>query len=310
MKIHQGIANFENNKPVVLTTGTFDGIHLGHQKMLNNLITEAKAIDGESVLLTFYPHPRMILYPDDHGLELLSSPEEKYSLLEELGIDHLIIQPFTEEFSSVTGENYIRDILVNQIGIKKIIVGYDHRFGKNREGNYDTLTELSQTFNYTAHQIPAKEIKEVKISSTKIRNALKTGKVEVAAKYLGRNYHLKGKVVQGEKLGTQIGFPTANIATNYDYKLIPSPGVYAIIATINDDKINAMLNIGTKPTVSSVNQLSIEAHLINWNGMIYENEIEIEFVKWLRPEQKFNSISELIEQLKIDKVETLKILNQ
>jgi len=308
LKIHHGIANFHSSKPVILTSGTFDGVHLGHQKMLAKLIAEAKESNNESVLLTFYPHPRMFLHPDDHGLKLLSSPEEKYSLLEKMGIDHVVVQPFDDVFSSITAHRYIRDILVNQLGVKKIIAGYDHRFGKNREGNYDVLVETGAIFGFDVIQISAKELEDVKISSTKIRNALFNGEIDVAEKYLGRKYSIEGKVVEGKKLGSQLGFPTANINVDYDYKLIPKNGVYAVIAFVENQKIKGMLNIGTSPTVSNSNKVSIEVHLINWKGNIYDKTIRIEFVKRLRDEKKFESKPDLIKQLNLDKQDTLEIL--
>lgn len=309
MKVHQGINNFQHTRPVILTSGTFDGVHLGHQKMLSKLITEAKELGYESVLLTFYPHPRMILHPDDHGLKLLSTPEEKYELLEKMGLDHIIVQPFDEAFSSITAHKYIRDILVNKLGVKKIIAGYDHRFGKNREGNYETLIEAGDVFNFKVIQISAKELEEVKISSTKIRQALQKGDVAISEKYLGRKYSLKGAVVAGKKLGSQLGFPTANIKVTYSYKLIPKRGVYAVYTYVNNEKIKGMLNIGTRPTVSNQEDVSIEVHLIHWTGNIYNNAIKIEFVHRLREEKKFRNKEDLIKQLNLDLENTLKILN-
>ena len=309
MKIHQGIKNFQCSKPVTLTSGTFDGVHLGHRKMLHNLITEAKEADHESVLLTFYPHPRMVLHPHDHGLKLLTSPEEKFEILETMGLDHVIVQPFDEEFSSISAYNYVRDVLVNQLGVKKIISGYDHRFGKNREGNFDTLVELGQLFNFEVLQISAKEMEEVKISSTKIRNALFDGDVEMAERYLGRNYQLRGRVIEGKKLGSKLGFPTANLQLIYPHKLVPKNGVYAVYATIKGEKIHGMLNIGTRPTVIEDGEVSIEVHLIGWKDDVYDEVVDIQFIKRLRDEKRFEGKSQLIEQLNIDLQNTLAVLN-
>lgn len=310
MKIHQGIDNFKSSNHVILTTGTFDGVHIGHQKMLTNLIAEAKKNGLESVLLTFYPHPRMVLYPDDHNLKLLTAPKEKHALLEKIGIDHLIIQPFDDKFSSISAHNYIRDVLVNKLGVKKIIAGYDHRFGKNREGDYETLSSLGNVFDYSVTQITAREIEEVKISSTKIRSALDEGKIEIAEKYLGRKYSITGTVVAGEKLGSQLGFPTANIEVNYQYKQIPKIGVYAVKVEIEEKTIDGMLNIGTRPTVSNENLQTIEVHLFDWEDDIYTKSITVTLVKRVREEQKFNTKEALILQLKKDQEEVQKILNK
>ncbi len=310
MKIHHGISQFKYEKPVILTTGTFDGVHLGHQKMLAKLINEARQTDSESVLLTFYPHPRMVLNPDDHDLKLLTSPEEKYLLLSEMGLDHLIIQPFDNEFSSISAHHYIRDILIGNLGVKKIIAGYDHRFGKNREGNFDTLVEMSEIFEYQVEQISARELNEVKISSTKIRNALLAGDVATAENYLGRSYQISGKIVAGKKLGSQLGFPTANLEVIYPFKLIPKNGVYVVRVNVNEKMVDGILNIGVRPTVSESNNTSIEVHLIDWYGDIYGTEITLIFVDRLRDECKFENREELIKQLHIDKQNAIKILKK
>ena len=293
----------------MLTTGTFDGVHLGHQKILKRLVQCANEINGESVLFTFYPHPRMVLYPDDHDLKLLTSPEEKAKILDQIGVNHLIEYPFSKEFASLSAREYVREILVDKIGIKKMIVGYDHRFGNHREGNFDKLVEYGEIYDFQVEQISAVEMEEINISSTKIRNALATGELEVATKYLGRNYSLKGQVVGGDQIGTKIGFPTANIQPEFKWKLIPSNGVYAVICNVEGEKVDGILNIGTRPTVNNDNEIRIEVHLLNWNGLIYDKDVELEFLYKIRDEKKFDSLEQLKAQIEMDKKEALSKLS-
>lgn len=302
MKIYNNLSEFKIDKATVLTTGTFDGIHIGHQEILKRLVEGAKSIGGESVLFTFHPHPRMVIHPDDHGLKLLSTPEEKAEILEEIGIDHLIIHPFSVEFSKISARDYVRNILVNQIGIKKMIIGYDHRFGNRREGDYDQLKEFGDVYGFDLDKISALELEEIKVSSTKIRKALAEGNLQVATKYLGRNYTLSGKVVEGKKLGSKIGFPTANIQVNYKWKLIPANGVYCVSCKFDENKFDGLLNIGSRPTVNQDSEdVSVEVHLLNWNGLIYDKNMTIEFLYKIRDEKKFESLEDLKLQIERDK---------
>ncbi len=293
-----------------MTTGTFDGVHVGHKQIINRLVSEAKEMGGQTVMLTFFPHPRMVLFPDDHGLKLLNSPEEKASLLEKAGIDHLIIQPFSKDFAQLNPGNYIRDILVNTLHVQKIVVGYDHRFGRNREGDINDLREYAELFQYKVTEIQAQEVSDIRVSSTKIRVALENGDVDTAADFLGYNYMLSGTVVHGDGLGRKIGFPTANIKCEFDWKLVPSNGVYAAWVNVNGQSIAAMVNIGTRPTVTDSKETRIEAHLLNWDGDLYDKKITLEFVSRLRSEQPFDSVESLARQLQSDKQIALSKLKQ
>lgn len=289
-----------------MTIGTFDGIHIGHQKILKDLIQAAKTNQTKSVLLTFFPHPRMVLQ-QNVSLELLNTIEEKSTLLEQMGLDYLIIHPFSKEFSRLTALDFVRDVLVNQLNISKLIIGYDHHFGKNREGNIDQLREYSHLYDFEVEEIPAQDIDDVSVSSTKIRNALHEGLLKTANKYLGYNYMVHGTVVNGKKLGGKIGFPTANIDVKEDYKLIPKTGVYVIQTTINNTPYKGMLNIGYRPTVDGKHQ-TIEAHLFDFDGDLYGAFLKIEFLYFLREEQKFDSIDHLIAQLKKDRENAVSFL--
>lgn len=301
MKIFNGFDQLTIIPNPVLTIGTFDGVHLGHQKILQKLNDEAKKIGGESVLLTFYPHPRMVLFPDSHGLKLIQTQEEKISKLERMGLQNLIILPFTKEFSNLTAAEFVRDYLVNQINVKKLVIGYDHQFGKNREGTLEFLKNISSSYNFDVVEISAKEIDEVNISSTKIRKAIETGDIAIANKYLGEPFELRGKVVKGKELGRIIGYPTANIQLNSDVKIIPKRGVYAVEIVLPDHATcKGMMNIGFRPTVSNDNSLSIEVHLFDFNANLYDTFIIARLLSYIRSEQKFSSVEELKKQLQQD----------
>jgi len=237
MKIFQGFEALEEIKNPVLTIGTFDGVHLGHQKIIQQLNAEAEKIGGESVLFTFYPHPRMVLYPDTHGLKLIQTQVEKIDKLRRIGLDNVIVHPFTKEFSRLTAIEFVRDYLVNRLHVKKLVIGYDHQFGKNREGSLEFLLEVCETYGFEVIEIGAQEIDEVNVSSTKIRNAIQSGEMALAESYLGEPFELYGKVIEGEALGRQIGFPTANLDVESDIKLIPATGVYAVNVLLNDGRI-------------------------------------------------------------------------
>lgn len=307
MKIIRSIADFDSSEKTIVTIGTFDGIHIGHKKILKNLITNAREEGKKSVLLTFFPHPRMVLQKDKTIL-LLNTLDEKSVLLEKMGLDFLIIHPFSKEFSRLTALEFVRDILVNKLNTSRLIIGYDHHFGKNREGNIHQLKEYSLLYDFKIEEIPAQDIDDVSVSSTKIRKALKEGNLKTANNYLGYYYMLSGTVVNGKKLGGTIGFPTANIEIKEPYKLIPSTGVYIIRTRINGDLYNGIMNIGFNPTVLGKHQ-TIEAHLFDFNENIYGEKIKIEFLYFLREEQKFKSVEELVTQLNIDKENAISFLS-
>ena len=307
MKIIRSIADFDSSEKTIVTIGTFDGIHIGHKKILKNLITNAREEGKKSVLLTFFPHPRMVLQKDKTIL-LLNTLDEKSVLLEKMGLDFLIIHPFSKEFSRLTALEFVRDILVNKLNTSRLIIGYDHHFGKNREGNIHQLKEYSLLYDFKIEEIPAQDIDDVSVSSTKIRKALKEGNLKTANNYLGYYYMLSGTVVNGKKLAGTIGFPTANIEIKEPYKLIPSTGVYIIRTRINGDLYNGIMNIGFNPTVLGKHQ-TIEAHLFDFNENIYGEKIKIEFLYFLREEQKFKSVEELVTQLNIDKENAISFLS-
>ncbi|AZJ34618.1 bifunctional riboflavin kinase/FAD synthetase [Tenacibaculum singaporense] len=298
MEIIHSIFDFTPSQKTMVTIGTFDGVHIGHQKIIEKLVSEAKASNKKSVLLTFFPHPRMVLQKDV-SIKLINTIDERAQHLEKLGLDYLIIHPFSREFSRLTALDFVRDILVNQLNISKLIIGYDHHFGKNREGNIEQLTEYSHLYDFTVEEIPAQDIDEVSVSSTKIRKALANGHLKTANNYLGYNFSLTGKVVNGKQLGGKIGFPTANIDIPEDYKLIPKTGVYIVKSIIDNTTIYGMMNIGNRPTVDGEHQ-TIEVHYFNFNQNLYGKELTIELLYYLRDEQKFDSVSGLISQLKKD----------
>lgn len=307
MKIIRSITAFNSSEKTIVTIGTFDGIHIGHQKILKDLIKMAKKEGKKSVLLTFFPHPRMVLQKDNKIL-LLNTIEEKSGLLEKMGLDYLIIHPFSKEFSRLTALDFVRDILVNKLNTSRLIIGYDHHFGKNREGNIHQLKEYSLLYDFKVEEIPAQDIDDVSVSSTKIRTALKKGNLKTANNYLGYHYMLNGTVVSGKKLGGTIGFPTANLEIKEPYKLIPKTGVYIIKTHINTVLYTGIMNIGFNPTVLGKHQ-TIEAHLFDFNEDLYGKEIMIEFIYFLREEHKFKSIEELVVQLNIDKENAISYLS-
>ena len=299
MKVYHSIDQFPSNVNTVITIGTFDGLHKGHQYILKRLNEIAEKQAAESVLLTFFPHPRHVLFPEDQSLKLLNTIDEKIKELEKLGVQHFIIHEFTKEFSRLKSINFIRDTLVNKLNMKYMVVGYDHHFGRNREGSFDELNELSQLYYFELEEIPAQEAEDVTVSSTKIRNALLKGKVQKANALLGYNYILSGQVIHSKQLGRKIGFPTANIQIKNDRKLIPADGVYAVKVNVDNNKYYGMLNIGIKPTTENNNH-QIEVHIFDFSEQIYGQEIYVELVKRIRDEKKFNDLNALQHQLKKD----------
>lgn len=300
MKIYNNLDEINLIKKPVLTIGTYDGVHLGHQKIINYLNLKAKQIGGESVVFTFHPHPRMVLHPEDHNLELIQTIEERTKKLKKAGVDHLIIFPFSKEFSRLTSVEFIRDILVNQIGIHTLVVGYDHQFGRNREGTMQHLEELAPIYNFEVEEISAFMKDEVKISSTKIRTSLQTGDIKEASKYLGSAFELTGKVIKGDQIGNTINYPTANLQLLEDYKLIPSNGVYAVKVRVDNSNYSGMLNIGHRPTITDQGEKRIEVNIFDFNKDIYGQTITLKFVKLIRSEKTFTNLDELKNQLKKD----------
>ncbi|MFY8066288.1 MAG: bifunctional riboflavin kinase/FAD synthetase [Flavobacterium sp.] len=299
MKIFNSIQSFNATKPTIVTIGTFDGVHLGHQKIVAQITKNAHALNCESLVLTFFPHPRMVL---QQGTEMkqLNTLNEKIALLDNLGIDNLVIHPFDKEFSRLTAEEFVKKVLVDVFNIKKIIIGHDHRFGRNRTATIDDLINFGETYGFEVEQISAEEINEVSISSTKIRNALLEGNTELAANYLGYDYSLTGIIFKGKQLGRTIGYPTANITIEEDYKLIPNNGVYIAKSVLNGKTVFGMMNIGTRPTVDGTKQ-TIEINFFDFKQDLYGQKITISLLHRMRSEQKFESIDALKNQLGKDK---------
>lgn len=308
LKVIHSIFDFTPTQKTIVTIGTFDGVHIGHQKIIKELVDEAKKTNKKAVLLTFFPHPRMVLQKD-LSIKLINTIDERAQYLKKLGLDYLIIHPFSKEFSRLTALDFVRDVLVNQLNTSKLIIGYDHHFGKNREGNIEQLTEYSHLYDFTVEEIPAQDIDEVSVSSTKIRKALANGQLKTANNYLGYNFSLTGKVVNGKQLGGQIGFPTANINVLETYKLIPKTGVYIVQSIIDNSTIFGMMNIGNRPTVNG-NHQTIEVHFFNFNANLYNQTLTIELLYFLRDEQKFNSVNDLVIQLKKDEETAINFLKR
>ncbi|APX99203.1 bifunctional riboflavin kinase/FAD synthetase [Lacinutrix venerupis] len=296
-----------NNKDTVITIGTFDGVHIGHQKIIQRLIEVGKTKDLTPTILSFFPHPRMVLQKDAN-IKLLNTLEEKKNILKQFGLDNLIIKKFTQEFSRLTAEEFVETVLVKQLNAKYIIIGYDHQFGRNRTANINDLKNFGNQYGFEVEEITAQDIDDVSVSSTKIRKALTEGDITTANNFLGYPFIISGTVEKGKGLGRTINFPTANIAVSEDYKLIPKQGVYIVKTNINNEIIYGMMNIGTNPTVNGKTQ-TIEVHFFNFKNNIYNQEIKIELLQRLRDEQKFESINALTEQLVRDKNNALRYIN-
>jgi riboflavin kinase/FMN adenylyltransferase len=304
MKIYNHIDEFYKIDGAAVTIGTFDGVHLGHQKIISRLQTLAKRTGAETVVLTFFPHPRMILHPEDVNIRLISTMVEKAQQLDKLGIDHLIITPFTRDFSNLSPQEYIKNMLVDKIGMKHIVIGYDHRFGKNRAGGLQHLQQFAPMYGFEIEEISQQDINDVAVSSTKIRHALLDGDVKTAREFLGYPFHLTGKIIRGDQIGRKIGFPTANIFVDESYKLIPADGIYAAEVEIRKDEsqeskmisLKGMVYIGHRPTVNGMTR-NIEVHIFDFGQDIYDQWIRIYFINFVREDQKFNSLEELRVQL-------------
>lgn len=307
MKTFQSIYSFQSKKKSVITLGTFDGVHFGHKKIIEKLIQNSSLCQCESLVLTFFPHPRMVLQ-DCNEIKLLNTIEERTELFRKSGLDNLIIHPFDREFSRLTAEEFVSTILVNQLNVKKIIIGYDHRFGRNRTADITDLIQFGAKYGFEVEQLTAQEIDEVSVSSTKIRNALLNGQIQLANEYLGYNYLLSGIIVKGKGIGRTLNFPTANLQVKEDYKLIPKNGVYIIQSTIENKLVHGMMNIGFNPTLNGEIK-SIEIHFFDLDADLYSKEIQIQFLVRIRDEVKFDTIEKLKDQLEEDKIIALQHIN-
>jgi len=308
MKKINGVKNFSINSPSILTLGTFDGVHKGHQKILKKLKYEAKKDNLKSIVLTFFPHPRTVLNPD-FNLKLINTIEERTRLFEKSEIDILITHPFDKNFSELSPDQFVKNILVNKLKIKKILIGYDHRFGKNRTAGFKDLKIFGLKYGFEVIEISVEEKNKVSISSTKIRNSIIEGDIKTAKSYLGYDFSLKGEVVNGNAIGRTIGFPTANLNINQDYKLIPKNGVYLIRTLLEGKKVYGMMNIGVKPTLKS-KDTSIEVNLFEWGGDLYGKVIEVFILHYIREEKKFDSLIKLGNQIKLDKKTCIKLIKE
>lgn len=299
MRIYKGIDELGAFKNSVVTIGTFDGAHKGHQKILSRLNDRAKETQGESILFTFYPHPRMIVFPENHNLKLLQTIDEKIESLASFGLDNLIIYPFTKEFSRLTAFEFVRDILVEKLKVKTLVIGYDHQFGRNREGDLAFLKETAKIFDFDVEEISAEEVQEVNVSSTKIRQSLNNGNIERANEFLGRPFLCTGIVVEGKRLGRELGFPTLNIEVNNEHKILPKDGVYAVKVQIQGQHFKGMMNIGQNPTVqnNSEQEKKLEVHIFDFDKEVYGAEVKVFFQKFVRDEKTFSNLEELKSQL-------------
>lgn len=309
MVIYTDINNFIIKNPI-LTIGVFDGVHQGHISVLSRLKKIAKEQNGESVVLTLWPHPRIVLNKDIDSLRLLSNIDEKKHLLSKTGIDHLIVLPFTKEFAELTACEFIEEYLVKKINVKHLVVGYNHQFGKDRKAGYEFLNQCASQFGFSIEKLDPKSVNNDHVSSTKIREFLNNGELDIANKYLGYEYFISGNVVEGNQIGRKIGFPTANIKIPEPYKQVPRDGVYAVRVDLNGDSYNGMLNIGTRPTLElDIPTKNMEVHIFDFEQKIYNQTVTVSFVKRIRDEKKFNGLEELTAQLKKDKIEIKQLFN-
>ncbi|RCH54951.1 riboflavin biosynthesis protein RibF [Mucilaginibacter hurinus] len=306
MKIYHHIDEFEAVNNAVVTIGTFDGVHFGHRKIISGIKELAAATGGETVILTFFPHPRMILYPEDDSLKLINTIDEKATLLEQLGVDHLIITPFSRDFSNQSPEDYIRDVLVSKIGTKKIVIGYDHHFGKDRAGSLADLLRLGPLYGFEVVEIPEQDINEIAVSSTRVRNALLNNDIEHANAFLGYPFFITGIVIRGDQIGRKIGYPTANILIEERYKLIPADGIFAVKVHIDGREYKGMAYIGHRPTVNGVTR-NIEVNIFEFDAEVYGKRIRMDFYHFVRGDIKFNSLDDLTTQLAKDRQAVLEL---
>jgi riboflavin kinase/FMN adenylyltransferase len=307
MIVIRELSHFPSLSHAVVTSGTFDGVHVGHRKILSKLTEAARQSKGQSVVISYWPHPRTVLNPQDDSLRLLSTIEERIAALRKFGVDYLLLLPFTREFAQLSSEEYIQQIVINTIKTKKLVIGYDHRFGKNREGGFDYLQQNASRYGFEVEEIPRQDIDAVGVSSSKIRTALEQGDVATAARYLGRPYSLTGTVVKGRQLGRTIGYPTANVEPREKLKLVPAQGIYAVTVQTGSGHFKGMLSIGTNPTVQGTRQ-TIEVNIFDFEADLYGQEITLFFVSYLRPEATFDDLEALTQQLHQDKRDALQVL--
>ena len=307
MQIHKGVAAFEKLPNAIVTTGTFDGLHVGHKQILNKLIELGNQSGLATVVVTFFPHPRIVLFPDQE-LKLINNIDENIKLFKNSGIDHLIIQPFDKQFSRITSLDYIRDILIQKIGLTELVIGHNHHFGRNREGSVNNLEEFADLYDFKIHEVNSYKMKDKEVSSTKIRNAIFNGDIKLANHYLGYNFQFSGLVVKGKGVGHTIGFPTANMKIENKNKIIPLKGVYSVLVYHNQEQFQGMLNIGTNPTFSN-KTVSIEVNIFDFNKQIYDEYLTVEFIDRIRNEKKFQNIDQLKKQLSEDKIFALNTLS-
>lgn len=310
MKIYHNILEFKPVRNAVVTIGTFDGVHRGHQFILNDMVKKAREMGGETVVVTFYPHPRQVLSTGDNSLRLISTQEEKIKQMDALGIDNLIVIKFTKEFSTLSSEDFIRNYIVEKIKPAALIIGYDHHFGNNRLGDFEMLKELGEKNNFKVERIPVQDVDNVVVSSTKIRNALQIGDIRQANSLLGHQFSNTGVVVHGMGLGRQMGYPTANLEVALEYRLIEKPGVYATFVDFDGKTMPAMTYIGHRPTMNDNRPATIESHLIGFDGDLYGKQLTLRFVDRVRDEKKFNGLDELKRQINIDEQTIINILNK
>ena len=308
MKIYNNFSDFVKVPNAIVTIGTFDGVHLGHQAILKDMVKTAKEIGGETVVITFYPHPRQVLNINAANLRFITTQEEKLRLLEESGIDNVIVVNFTKEFSRVSSEDFIRDYIIEHINPAKLVIGYDHHFGNNRMGDFNLLSEMQNKYNFQVQRIEAHDVENIAVSSTKIRHSLQQGDIERANALLGYQFSYIGKVVSGKKIGREIGYRTANIEVEREFRLIETSGVYATYVDYEGKEYKSMTYIGKKPTVNNDEIENIEVHLFDFDGDLYDKEIKVRFVKRVRGEQKFESLDALKKQIQIDEKNIKEIL--
>jgi len=308
MKVHTNLSALPKFKNAVITIGSYDGVHAGHQAIIQYINRLAQSIGGESVLITFHPHPRLVVRPDDNSLRLINTIDEKVKLLERYGINHVVIVPFTKEFSQQTPMEYVEEFLVKKFQPQKIVIGYDHKFGNKRAGNIGMLKTCESQFGFQVMEIEEQEVDTIVVSSTKIRNALLKGEVKQAKEWLGHCFMLSGEVIHGQHLGTEIGYPTANIQIKEKHKLIPPEGIYAVKVRYESQVFGGMLYIGRRPTLNGILQ-SIEVNIFDFQKNIYGQHLEIDFIQHIREDKKFDDLNGLKIQLALDKIETMKILS-
>ena len=308
MNVYNSIDNFPGTANAVVTIGTFDGVHIGHQQIIRHLRKLAAETKGETVLLTFFPHPRIVLQPDDNDLKLITTMEEREELLRSFGIDHLIIQPFSKDFSRISATEFVRDQLIKRIGMKTLVIGYDHHFGRNREGSYKDMEEMAPIYGFRLEEINEQMINDVAVSSTKVRKSLLEGDIETANHLLGHRFSIRGKVVGGDRIGRTLGFPTANIEIAEPYKLIPQNGIYAVQAKVQNVMKNGMLYIGNRPVVGGIDR-RIELNIFDFDSEIYNENVQVFLVSRIRGDLPFEDLDSLKEKMKEDKVIATKLLS-